>query len=73
MKLPYFKIKEAFEEAKDSLDEIHEQYFKALKLRTIGAVAFSLPLVIIAMVPSFMNLPFAIYSLLDKYNNKVFS
>lgn len=49
------------EEAKDSLDEIHQEYFKALKLRTIGAVSFSLPLVIIAMVPAFMNLPFANY------------
>ncbi|MBS1637386.1 MAG: copper-translocating P-type ATPase [Bacteroidetes bacterium] len=49
------------EEAKDSLDEIRKNSFKSLKLRTIGAIAISLPLVAIAMIPSLMSMPYANY------------
>jgi len=49
------------EEAKDSLEEIHNQNFKALKRKTIGAVAISIPLVILAMTPALMNIPYANY------------
>ena len=49
------------EDAKDSLEEIHHQNFKSLKRKTIGAVVISLPLVIIAMTPSLMNMPYANY------------
>lgn len=49
------------EEAKDSLEELHQQNFKNLKRRTLGAIAFSVPLVIIAMVPSLMHMPYADY------------
>lgn len=49
------------EEAKDSLEEIHTQNFNALKRRTIGAVAISIPLVIIAMTPALMDMPHANY------------
>lgn len=49
------------EEAKESLDQIQHQHFKSQKLRTIGAVAISIPLVIIAMVPALMNMAYANY------------
>lgn len=49
------------EEAKDSLEALHQQSFKNLKRRTLGAIAFSVPLVIIAMVPTLMQLPYANY------------
>ncbi len=47
--------------AKDSLEEIHTRNFKKLKQRTISAVALSIPLVIIAMTPVLMRLPYANY------------
>ena len=49
------------EEAKESLEEIHRQKFDALKNKTIGSVALSVPLVLIGMF--FMNLPYASYIL----------
>lgn len=49
------------EEAKNSLEEIQQSHFKSLQKRTIGAVVLSVPLVIIAMVPYLMNLPYANY------------
>ncbi len=49
------------EEAKNSLEEIQQTHFKALQKITIGAVVLSVPLVIIAMVPYLMNLPYANY------------
>lgn len=49
------------EEAKDSLEELHQQNFRNLKRRTLGAIAFSVPLVIIAMVPALMHMPYADY------------
>jgi Cu2+-exporting ATPase len=49
------------EEAKDSLEEIHTQNFKKLKYRTIGAVAVSIPLLMIAMTPGLMDMPYANY------------
>ena len=49
------------EEAKDSLEEIHKNSFKSLQLRTIGAVALSVPLVAIAMIPFLMNMPYSNY------------
>jgi len=49
------------EEAKDSFEEIQQSHFKSLQKRTIGAVVLSVPLVIIAMVPYLMNLPYANY------------
>ncbi len=49
------------EEAKDSLDELHNQNFKELKRRTLGAIIFSIPLVVIAMVPFFMHMAYANY------------
>ncbi|MDT3738994.1 MAG: heavy metal translocating P-type ATPase [Candidatus Kapabacteria bacterium] len=42
-----------------SLEKIHEDKFAKLKLRTIGAVAFSVPVVIIGMF--FMDIPYANY------------
>ena len=45
--------------ANDSLEKIHEEKFSKLKLRTIGAVAFTVPVVIIGMF--FMDMPFANY------------
>jgi len=49
------------EEARDSLEEIHTQNFKRLKYRTMGAVAISIPLLIIAMTPGLMDMPYANY------------
>lgn len=49
------------EEAKDSLEEIHTKNFKELKTRTFGAIVFSIPLVVIAMVPFLMNMRYANY------------
>ena len=49
------------DEAKDSLEEIHTQKYKALKRRTFGAIIFSIPLVVIAMVPFLMQMAYANY------------
>ncbi|MDP3556118.1 MAG: heavy metal translocating P-type ATPase [Bacteroidota bacterium] len=49
------------EEAKESLEDIQHSNYKDLQKRTIGAVAFSLPIVILAMVPFFMHLPYVNY------------
>ncbi len=47
------------EEAKDELEEVHRKTFETLKRRTIGSVALSIPLVLIAMF--FMHIPYANY------------
>ena len=47
------------EEAKDSLEEIQKENFKSLQRKTIGAIAISIPLMALSMVPSLMNLPYA--------------
>ncbi|MFT3753525.1 MAG: heavy metal translocating P-type ATPase [Paludibacter sp.] len=49
------------EEAKDSLEEIHARNFKKLKYRTIGAVAISIPLLVIAMTPGLMDMSYGNY------------
>ena len=43
----------------ESLDAIHEQKFRQLRLRTIGSVVLSLPVVVIGMF--FMDIPYANY------------
>lgn len=48
-------------DAKDDLEYLKESNYKLLVERTIGAIALSIPLVIIAMVPSLMNLWYANY------------
>lgn len=45
------------EDAKDALEEVHRKKFESLKKRTIGAIALSIPLVLIGMF--FMNIPYA--------------
>ena len=45
------------EDAKKTVEQIQEQNRKALKKKVLGAIFFSVPLVTIAMVPAFMNLP----------------
>lgn len=47
------------EEAKDALEELHQEKFETLKKKTIGAVLLSVPVVIIGMF--FMNIPYANY------------
>ncbi len=47
------------EEAKDALEDLHQKKYKALKNKTIFAILFSIPTVIIGMF--FMNMPFANY------------
>ena len=46
-------------EAKDQLAELHKQNADSLKKKTIGAIALSIPTVIIGMF--FMNMPYANY------------
>ena len=40
-------------------EEAHRNYFRKIRINTIGSAIFSIPLVIIAMV--FMNIPYANY------------
>ncbi|MBS1748980.1 MAG: copper-translocating P-type ATPase [Bacteroidetes bacterium] len=47
------------EEAKDALEDLHQKKYKALKNKTIFAILFSVPTVVIGMF--FMNMPFANY------------
>lgn len=47
------------ESAHDSLEELHSQKFRKLKMKTIGAVLLSLPVVAIGMF--FMDIPYANY------------
>ena len=49
------------EEAKESLEEIHQQKFGSLKNKTIGSVALSVPIILIGMF--FMNTSYAAYIL----------
>nr|WP_294858565.1 heavy metal translocating P-type ATPase [uncultured Fluviicola sp.] len=47
------------ESVRDTLEELHQEKFRQLKRKTIGAVLLSLPVVIIGMF--FMDMPFANY------------
>jgi Cu2+-exporting ATPase len=47
------------EEAKDQLEDLHNQKFETLKKKTIGSILLSVPIVIIGMF--FMNIPYANY------------
>ena len=49
------------EDAEENLENLQADHYSALVKRTIGAIAFSLPLVIIAMVPSLMEMVYANY------------
>lgn len=41
----------------ETLEELNSKSYRKLKNKTIGAVSFSIPLAVMAMVPYFMNLP----------------
>ncbi|NDW18932.1 Cu(2+)-exporting ATPase [Dysgonomonas sp. 216] len=45
----------------EKLDEISDRKYKRLKRRTVFAMFFSIPLVLIAMIPSLMHMPYANY------------
>lgn len=47
------------ESAHDTLEELHSQKFRKLKLKTFGAILLSLPVVVIGMF--YMDLPYANY------------
>src|SRR3954447_5579303 len=47
------------EGAKDALEEVHRKKFEALRRRTVGSIALSIPLVLIGMF--FMRIPYATY------------
>lgn len=47
------------DEAKESLEELHQEKFRQLKNKTIGSVVLSLPVVVIGMF--FMDMPYADY------------
>ncbi len=55
----YDLIMDESEEAKENLEEKHQQDFLKLKFRTIGSVLFSIPVVIISMF--FMKMPYGNY------------
>lgn len=50
-------------EAQDNLSELQREHFISLKKRTIWAVVLSIPLVVISMVPAFMNEAWAAYAM----------
>jgi Cu2+-exporting ATPase len=47
------------EEAQEKVEELHEQAYQALRFKTIGALVFSTPLVVVAMF--FMHMPYGNY------------
>lgn len=49
------------EDAMESLEQLQATSYKLLLKRTIGSVALSIPLVLIAMVPALMNMAYANY------------
>ncbi|MBV4355796.1 heavy metal translocating P-type ATPase [Pinibacter aurantiacus] len=55
----YDLVIEENEEAKESLEALRNDRYKLLRRKTIGAIALSVPLVIIGMF--FMNMPYANY------------
>lgn len=57
----YDLIIEESDDTQDKLEELHHNYLKSLKRKTIGAIVFSIPLVIIAMTPSLMHMKYANY------------
>lgn len=52
---------EESDDAKEHLEHMHATNYKLLVTRTIGSIALSIPIVLIAMVPSLMNIPYANY------------
>lgn len=49
------------DDAKDTLEELKQSNYKKLKVKTIGSIALSIPLLIIGMTPSLMNMEYANY------------
>ncbi|MFL9843379.1 heavy metal translocating P-type ATPase [Flavobacterium rhizosphaerae] len=49
------------DEAATSLEDLQQQHYNDLKKRAWWSIGLSIPLVIIAMVPALMKLPFAVY------------
>lgn len=49
------------DDSQNSLEEIQKKHYKALKRKTIGAMIFSIPLLIIGMTPSLMHQHWANY------------
>ena len=47
--------------AKENLEELQQKQYKGQKNKTLGAILFSIPLVIVAMTPSLMHFPYANY------------
>jgi Cu2+-exporting ATPase len=45
------------DDTKDELEELHQQRFRQLRIKTIGSILLSVPLVLIGMF--FMNIPYA--------------
>lgn len=51
------------EEASGSLEALQQSRFRALKRRTLAAILFAIPLVVIGMVPALMNQTWANYAM----------
>jgi len=49
------------EEAKESMDQLQHQKYKSQKYKTFGAIAISIPLVVLSMVPSLMRMAYSNY------------
>lgn len=45
----------------ENIEAIHNEHYKSLKRRVIGSALLSIPIVIIAMTPALMHLPYANY------------
>lgn len=68
-----FRLKEALQavgydldideshEVQENLDALHEEQYHSLKSKVIGAASLSIPLVVVAMTPSLMHMPYANY------------
>ncbi len=57
----YDMLIDELENNTEALDELKDNQYKKLKSSTIWATVFTIPLVIIAMTPSLMNMPIANY------------
>ncbi len=49
------------EQVRDEVDAMHEEHYRSLKTKVIGSIVLAIPLVIFAMTPSLMHLPYANY------------
>lgn len=49
------------EHVREEVEAVHQEHYKSLKIKVIGALILSLPLVVFAMIPALMHLSYANY------------